>query len=54
MKWEPNVGKGVRIFYTVAGVALIAVPFVLALEGVWRWLLPLVGIVAIVEGLVGW
>jgi hypothetical protein len=54
MKITPNLGWGPRIFYVVSGVALIVGPFALALGALWRWILPIVGVVAIVEGLVGW
>lgn len=42
-----NVGTVDRIVRAVIGVVLILAPFVAGLTGVWTWLLPLLGVVAL-------
>ncbi len=47
-----NVGSTDRIIRFVAGAILIALPFVTAISGALSWILPVVGIVLILTGLV--
>ena len=50
----PNLSPVIRGFYVVVGVALLAGPFALGLTGWTRWVMIVVGVPALVEGLVGW
>ncbi len=54
MRIIPNIGKPLRIGYAVVGAALLALPFVTAVEGWPRVVLPVFGVIAVVVGAVGW
>ena len=54
MKIEQNVSKPMRIGYVVAGLVLIAIPFAAGMEGWIRIVVPALGAITVVEGLVGW
>jgi len=54
MKIVPNIGTPMRIGYVVAGAALIALPFAAGMEGWIRVAVPILGAMAVVEGLAGW
>ena len=54
MKIVPNIGTPMRIGYVVAGAALIALPFAAGMEGWARVAVPILGAMAVVEGLAGW
>ncbi len=54
MKIVPNIGTPMRIGYVVAGAALITAPFVAGMEGWIRVAVPILGALALVEGLAGW
>ena len=54
MKIVPNIGTPMRIGYVAAGAALIAAPFVVGMEGWVRVVVPMLGALAVVEGLAGW
>ncbi len=54
MNIVPNIGGPRRIGYVVIGAVLIATPFVAAMEGWIRLVLPTLGAVAFLEGAVGW
>ncbi len=54
MKIIPNIGKPMRIGYVIVGAALLAVPFATAMEGWPRVALPVLGMIAVVVGAVGW
>ena len=51
---QPNISKGLRIGFGLAGCALTAGPFLFGITGSLRWVLVAVGIVALLEGAVGW
>ena len=50
----PNIGVKMRAFYGAAGVVLIAAPLIVSTGGAVRWVLPLLGLIAIITGAVGW
>lgn len=50
----PNLGARMRVFFMLSGVALAVVPWVLGVAEPWSWIIPMVGVVAIVEGVAGW
>ncbi len=54
MKIVPNIGTPMRIGYVVAGAALITAPFVAGMDGWVRVAVPILGALALVEGLAGW
>lgn len=54
MKFEPNIGKAWRLTYVIIGLALLASPFAVALEGWMRIALPVLGGVSFIAGAVGW
>lgn len=54
MKIVPNIGTPMRIGYVVAGAAIIALPFVAGMDGWVRVAVPVLGALALVEGLAGW
>ena len=54
MKIIPNIGKPMRIGYAVVGVVLLTVPFATEIDGWPRVVLPVLGVVAVVVGAVGW
>ena len=54
MKFEPNIGKPVRIAYVILGLVMAAVPFAMGMEGWTRTVLPILGGVTLVTGAVGW
>lgn len=54
MRITPNIGKPIRMGYVIVGVALLAVPFATAMEGWQRVALPVVGMIAVAVGAVGW
>lgn len=54
MRITPNLGPAARVVCGVAGVALIAAPFVSPVEGWWRVILPLAGVVGLVQAALGY
>ena len=50
----PNLSPMMRGFYIAAGIALLSVPFLLGLTGWPKWIMLLMGIPALIEGLAGW
>lgn len=54
MRIEPNINMPMRAVYIVAGLVLIAMPFLAGMEGWVRLVVPILGGVSIVGGLVGW
>lgn len=54
MRITPNIGRPMRIGYAVVGAVLLSVPFATAMEGWPRVALPVLGVVAVVVGAVGW
>ncbi len=54
MRIEPNINMPMRAVYIVGGLVLITIPFLTSLEGWVRFVVPILGGVSIVEGLVGW
>lgn len=54
MKIVPNIGKPTRIAFVAAGLALVATPFAIALEGWPSVVLPVFGGLAMATGAVGW
>ncbi|MCH7813871.1 MAG: hypothetical protein IID40_07600 [Planctomycetes bacterium] len=53
MKVVPNIGKPVRTAYVVGGVVLAALPFVTSMAGWLGVALPVLGVVMIAAGAVG-
>lgn len=51
---QPNLSFGFRVFYVLAGVGLLCLPFVFGLVGATRWIMIAIGILALLEGTVGW
>ena len=54
MRIIPNIGKPMRIGYAIAGAVLLVVPFATTMEGWPRVALPVLGMIALVVGAVGW
>ncbi len=54
MRIIPNIGKSMRIGYVIVGAALLAAPFATAMEGWPRVALPVLGMIAVAVGAVGW
>jgi hypothetical protein len=43
-----------RVLYVAVGLALVAVPVLLGVQGGARWALPILGGLAIITGATGW
>lgn len=54
MRIEPNIGMGWRVLYVAVGLALVAAPWVMDFGGWEAIAAPLVGVVTVAAGGVGW
>jgi len=52
--FKPNLGRPMRVLYAVFGMALAVSPLLLTLDPWLRYLLPVLGVVSLAEGLAGW
>lgn len=43
-----------RVFYGLAGCVLLGTPFLFGITGSVRWIMLAVGVLAVLEGAVGW
>jgi len=50
----PNLGPPVRALYIISGIALVALPWVVTIEGWLRWVVLVMGLLALIEGAIGW
>jgi hypothetical protein len=53
MTFKPNLGGTERVLYGLAGVAMMAVGFLTVLGPWLRIALPVLGAIALIEGLIG-
>ncbi len=51
---QPNISNRARAGFGLAGCALIAAPFLFDVTGTLRWVLLAVGVMALLEGAIGW
>lgn len=51
---KPNLGPTYRVLYAVSGVILICIPFVAGTPGWTRVVVPILGVLSIAGGAVGW
>lgn len=49
-----NMGILHRTFYVLTGAGLVAWPFLVKLESPWRFLAPILGVITLASGGVGW
>lgn len=54
MKFEPNMSKGYRVYCIVVGVALCAIPFLLTVPTWVEVAVPILGILSLATGAIGW
>ena len=54
MNITPNLGPTYRVLYAVSGVILICIPFVAGTPGWTRVVVPILGVLSIAGGAVGW
>jgi hypothetical protein len=52
--FTPNLSKPLRVFYVAFGVALGVSPFAINMDAWLRYVLPVLGLVSLAEGLAGW
>ena len=52
--FTPNLRPALRVLWCVAGLALIAVPFVTPIGGWMRVALPVLGLLTVASGATGW
>jgi len=54
MKFEPNLGSGMRVLYVLAGIVLIVLSAIGPVAGTLALVVGILGGVSIVEGAVGY
>ncbi len=54
MMFKPNLSPPMRVLYSIFGVVLAVSPLLLTLDPWLRYLLPVLGVVSLAEGLAGW